>query len=245
MEEHPCEYLAQSRKRWWRSLCLGAPSCGRLSGGPTSWTGVVDASPDEAAARDVGGPTDLGWTRWTEDLIEVEVETGRAVLFTGGSVLDDGRTGAGWVKATGGDYITHRKMAGLSKGMALADPEILQALSDSAGLVTISTDPMTARHRLVDRRPLWSRPRVRGRPEEHQARAPHRMDQGTCWHPREEAADAEARSGSAEVGPTQPHEYVTAAWARGRKWPRPQMSGERLLSWEKADIRGLIAARQE
>ena len=155
----------------------------------------------------MGGLIGLGWTRWTEDLIEVEVETGWTVLFTGGSVLNDGRAGAGWVKATGGDYITHRKMAALSKGMALADPEIPQALSDSAGLVT-----------------------NRGRPEEHQARAPHRMDQGTCWHPREEAADAEARSGSAEVGPTQPHEYVTAAWASGRKWPRSQMSGERLLS---------------
>jgi len=52
------------------------------------------------------------------------------------------------------------------------------------------------------------------------------MDQGTCWHPREEAADAEAKSESAEVGPTQPHEYVTVAWARGRKWREAKTSDE-------------------
>jgi len=98
----------------------------------------------------VGGPTGFGWTRWTEDLIEVEVETGRTVLFTGVSVLGDGRAGAGWVKATVGDYITHRKMAALGKGMTLADTETPRALSDSAGLVTIFTDSVTARYRLVD-----------------------------------------------------------------------------------------------
>ena len=80
----------------------------------------------------MGGPTDLGRTRRTEDIIEVEVETGRTVLFTGRSVLDDGRAGARWVKATGGDYITHRKMAALSKGMALADPR------DPAGAIQLS-----------------------------------------------------------------------------------------------------------
>jgi len=101
------------------------------------------------------------------------VETGRTVLFTGVSVLGDGRAGAGWVKATGGDYITHRKMAALSRGMALADTEIPWALPDPAGLVTIFMDSVTARYSLVDRRPLWSLPRDRSRPEEHQARARH------------------------------------------------------------------------
>jgi len=38
------------------------------------------ASPKEAAARDTGGPTDLGWTRWAEDLVEAEVEAGRTVM---------------------------------------------------------------------------------------------------------------------------------------------------------------------
>jgi len=93
----------------------------------------------------VGGSTGFGWTRWTEALIEVEVETGRTVLFTGGLVLDDGRAGAGWVEATEGNYITHRKMAALGKGMALADTEILRALPGSARLVAIFTDSVTAR----------------------------------------------------------------------------------------------------
>ena len=55
------------------------------------------------------------------------------------------RAGAGWVEATEGDYITHRKMAALGKGMALADTEILRALPDSARLVAIFTDSVTAR----------------------------------------------------------------------------------------------------
>jgi len=59
-----------------------------------SWTKVAGASPEEAVARDVGGPTGLGWIRWAEDLIEAEVEAGRTVILTDGSALGDGRARA-------------------------------------------------------------------------------------------------------------------------------------------------------
>ena len=60
---------------------------------PLLWTKVAGTSPEETAARDVEGPTGLGWIRWAENLIEAGVEAGQTVIFTDGSVLDDGRAG--------------------------------------------------------------------------------------------------------------------------------------------------------
>jgi len=66
MQAMAAEFIPGSAKLW-----------ENVSVGPTTWTEVVSALPGEAAARDVGGLTGLGWTRWAEDLIEAEVEIPR------------------------------------------------------------------------------------------------------------------------------------------------------------------------
>jgi len=78
------------------------------------------------------------------------------------------------------------------------------------------------------------------------------MDQGHAGIPGNEAADVEAKTEADEVDPAHPYEYVTAAWARGegcRSWREAKVSDEwsarRLLTWKRADIRGLIAADRQ
>ena len=76
----------------------------------------------------------------------------------------------------------------IGKGMASADTEIeviAQALSDSTGPVTVFTDSVAAIDWLSNGYPgpvpeAAADPRSR-----YQPRAPHRMDQGTYWHPQE------------------------------------------------------------
>jgi len=111
---------------------------------------VVGTSPDEAAARDLSDPTGLGWTRWAEGLID---GNGADRTPHDGPVLDDGGAEDGWVKATGGAYITHCRRAAPGNGMASADTDIeaiAQALSGPTGPVTVFTDSVTAIGWLTD-----------------------------------------------------------------------------------------------
>jgi len=61
--DQPCEHPGPAMQVMVVEFIPGGAKLRKNVMGPTSWTGVVGASPDEAAAGDVGGPTGLGWTR--------------------------------------------------------------------------------------------------------------------------------------------------------------------------------------
>jgi len=212
------------------------------------WKAHSEASTDRAKALGIGTEKGRSWQEWALHLAEsADIGENRRTVFTDGSVLDDGRAGAGWAYFKGGTV-----HAPLGRGLTSGDAEAracINAIAQKDGPWLIPTDSTTALHLLA------------GDPDEvptyvAEARADSRditigWIKGHAEIADNERADAEARMGAEEVPEDSPVSTFSLAW--GKKldtdmWEAdktdPYWGSGRVRKWWKSAARTLLRIRQ-
>ena len=216
--------------------------------GRSTWKVHLHATTQAAKEAGVGTESGRSWEDWAAHITEsADLEEDRRTIFTDGSVLDDGRAGAGWSTYEG-------ESAGLfvGKGMTSGDAEVLaciKALEGRSGKWLVLTDSMTAIDWLTGQQDSLPTTIVEARRDARDIQVG--WVKGHTGIPGNDRADEEAKRAASSGDPDSPVQVFTLSWAKKEdtdRWEEAKhhsyWGNGRVRKWRKSAARSLLRVRQ-
>ena len=214
----------------------------------TTWKVHPEATVERAKEKGIGDEGRMTWQQWATRILEsADLSEGRITVFTDGSILEDGRAGAGWAFSDG-----RGGGAALGKGKTSGDAEVeacMRAVEGITNPVLVLTDSTMAIEYLTQEGGYFPKRVAEARQDPRDIMIG--WIKGYAGVTLNERADSTAKEAAESVDPDIAPMTFTLAWLTQedtKKWAadmtEPHWGNGRVRTWGKAAARSLIRIRQ-